>query len=68
MPIGRAIGNHREALAQPQAYQMIQDYQQLSNPFKCQCQQSWLFFQWEECMAQVLDGELASHHFPFQDQ
>jgi hypothetical protein len=40
----------------------------LSNSFKCQCQQSWLFFQWEECLAQVLGGELASHQFPIQDR
>jgi hypothetical protein len=29
----------------------------LSNPLKCQCQQSWLFFQWEECLAQVPGGD-----------
>jgi hypothetical protein len=39
------------------AYQFNYKTTKLSNPFKSQCQRSWLFFQWEECLAQVPGGD-----------
>jgi hypothetical protein len=38
----------------------------LSNPFKGQCQQSWLFFQWEECLAQLPGGDWLATISPFK--
>jgi hypothetical protein len=60
---GTVTGGHRHSY---RAYQFDFKTTKLSNPFKSQCQWSWLFFQWEECLAQVPGGELASHHPPFK--
>jgi hypothetical protein len=40
-----------------EAYKIDFKCTRLSNPFKCQCQQSWLFFEWEECLAQITGGD-----------
>jgi hypothetical protein len=64
----RTIGNHhnRHRHRKAQAYQFDIKTTKLSYLFKCQCQQSWLFFQCEEYLAQVPGGELASHHYPLK--